>query len=353
MRRQSGLVSQLLSKDPKLQACLTSDPAHIFEGAAGDHVSRIQTALEVLACSAIDKRELAAKRYGPSTASAVLNFKTQRNIVNKSYQTKPDNIVGRMTIAALDRELCKKEASLGTPQKPYCGNDPDCASGAVPGAAGRRHSLLLAAAVGAAQSPAALASARIDDATDWVTQTRNTLEFVLNFWPGGPMGSRDKIWRHFGMPDKFPFIGPFTLINSLLDFVIEIRTVFDKVKQKLEATSIVLRNADPPWFPEPTTPAFTIDDDRDPRDPPKTAQWPNGIYFQPQFLPLGAKKQTEVVVHEFVHSLSMNHFADQAKPGTMVYRGVGSAVLLGNAWSYSTFVLDCVFNKSRPLDPSE
>jgi hypothetical protein len=50
-----------------------------------------------LGCRAIDERELAAKRYGPSTASAVLNFRTQRNIVNRSYQTKPENIVGKMT----------------------------------------------------------------------------------------------------------------------------------------------------------------------------------------------------------------------------------------------------------------
>jgi hypothetical protein len=222
-------------------------------------------------------------------------LRVQRNIVNKSYQTKPDSIVGKMTIAALDTELYKKEASLGTPQKPYCGNDPNCASGAIPGAAGRGHCLLLAAAVGAAEPPAfvpaggspaasaqKLATDRIDEAKDWVKQTRSTLGTVLNFWPGGPMGSRDKIWRHFGMPDKFPLFGPFTSINSLVDFVIEIDTVFDKVMQKLGVAPSLFRNADPPWFPEPTIPAFTIDDDRDPRDPPKTPQWPNGMYFQPQ-----------------------------------------------------------------------
>jgi hypothetical protein len=122
---------------------------------------------------------------------------------------------------------------------------------------------------------------------------------------------------------------PFWGSRKRLDFVIEIRTVFDKVKQEFEATSIVLHNADPPWFPEPTTPAFTIDDDRSPRDPPKTAQWPNGIYFQPQFIPLGPEKQTEVVVHEFVHSLGTNHFADQAKPGTMEYPSGGLSGPLG------------------------
>jgi len=85
-----ALASQLLSRDPKLQACLVSDLAHIVEGAAGEHVSKTQTALQVLGL-AIDGRELRAKRYGPSTASAVLNFKMLRNIINGSYQTKPDN----------------------------------------------------------------------------------------------------------------------------------------------------------------------------------------------------------------------------------------------------------------------
>jgi hypothetical protein len=44
-------------------------------------------------------------RYGPSTADAVLTYKTTRNIVNRSYQTQADNIVGKMTIAAMDKEL--------------------------------------------------------------------------------------------------------------------------------------------------------------------------------------------------------------------------------------------------------
>ena len=35
-----ALASQLLSRDPKLQACLVSDLAHIVEGAAGEHVSK-------------------------------------------------------------------------------------------------------------------------------------------------------------------------------------------------------------------------------------------------------------------------------------------------------------------------
>jgi len=50
-----------------------------------------------------------SSRYDPSTANAVLLYKKERNIINRSYQTQADNIVGKMTIAALDREMLAKE----------------------------------------------------------------------------------------------------------------------------------------------------------------------------------------------------------------------------------------------------
>jgi hypothetical protein len=39
----------------------------------------------------------------------VLAYKKKRNIINRSYQTQADNIVGKMTIAALDKEVFAKE----------------------------------------------------------------------------------------------------------------------------------------------------------------------------------------------------------------------------------------------------
>ena len=106
---QTGLQSHLFSGDPKLEACLVRDPDHIMPGAVGDHVGKIQVALRELDSLSIDAGELASKRYGPSTAAAVLAFKQKRGIINYSYQTRPDNIVGKMTIAALDREMVAKE----------------------------------------------------------------------------------------------------------------------------------------------------------------------------------------------------------------------------------------------------
>ncbi len=39
----------------------------------------------------------------------MLAYKRKRNIINFSYQTQADNIVGKMTIAALDKEIFEKE----------------------------------------------------------------------------------------------------------------------------------------------------------------------------------------------------------------------------------------------------
>jgi hypothetical protein len=109
------LVSKLFRGDSKLQACLVNHAAHVTQGAQGDHVGKIQTALFILDGSIIDNGELAANKYGPSTADAVLAYKTKRRIINLSYQTRPDNIVGKMTIAALDKEMFQLEMAAADP----------------------------------------------------------------------------------------------------------------------------------------------------------------------------------------------------------------------------------------------
>jgi peptidoglycan hydrolase-like protein with peptidoglycan-binding domain len=99
-----ALRSRLFRASKQLQACLLYDYAHVTPGSRGDHVYRIQTALTWLDYD-IDPKELKGSVYGPSTADAVLDYKTQRSIINRSYQTQADNIVGKMTIAAMDQEL--------------------------------------------------------------------------------------------------------------------------------------------------------------------------------------------------------------------------------------------------------
>ena len=97
-----SLRSRFFSGDTKLEAAASSNPAHIVPGDIGHHVAKIQQALRLLDGDAIDSAELSAERYGPSTARAVLSYKTKHSIINRAYQTQPDNIVGIMTMASLD-----------------------------------------------------------------------------------------------------------------------------------------------------------------------------------------------------------------------------------------------------------
>ena len=104
-----SLQSKLFQGDPKLEAAAVSNPAHIIPGSVGDHVGKIQQALIELDGATIAADELADKSYGPSTADAVLAYKKKRKIINRSYQTQADNIVGIMTIAVLDKEMLVDE----------------------------------------------------------------------------------------------------------------------------------------------------------------------------------------------------------------------------------------------------
>lgn len=103
-----ALRSQLFAGDPKLEAAAISDPAHIQQGAVGEHVRKIQTALIRL-----DGATIAADgKFGPATAAAVLAFKKKRDIVNRTYQSQADSIVGKMTMAALDEEMADAEGKV-------------------------------------------------------------------------------------------------------------------------------------------------------------------------------------------------------------------------------------------------
>jgi hypothetical protein len=109
-----ALQSNLFKGDRLLEACEVNDAAHVTSGARGDHVSKIQSALVRLDGITIAQSEISAKGYGPSTASAVLAFKKKRNIINRAYETQADNIVGKMTIAALDKEILAIERKTVT-----------------------------------------------------------------------------------------------------------------------------------------------------------------------------------------------------------------------------------------------
>ena len=101
-----ALQSRLFVGDSALEAAANSDAAHITQGSSGPHVRKIQTALNLLD----DAKLNADGSYGRLTAAAVLNYKRARQIVNTARQTEADDIVGRMTVAALDAELLTAES---------------------------------------------------------------------------------------------------------------------------------------------------------------------------------------------------------------------------------------------------
>jgi hypothetical protein len=104
------LFSRLFLGDAKLNAALKIPSAHLelkkppTPRERGSHVRKVQQALFRLGHT-IDRAETNATEYGPSTANAVFAFKSKRTIINRAYQNAPDNIVGRLTIEALDNEM--------------------------------------------------------------------------------------------------------------------------------------------------------------------------------------------------------------------------------------------------------
>jgi hypothetical protein len=105
------LRSELFRGDRRLERTLVSDADHVVLGNRGEFVSKIQFAVLTLEGGSIGATELQGQVYGPETARAVLAYKTRRKIINRSYQNTADNIVGKMTIRALDDEMALYEAT--------------------------------------------------------------------------------------------------------------------------------------------------------------------------------------------------------------------------------------------------
>ena len=169
-----SLTSNLFSKprDQLLEDCAVRNSSHITLGASGAHVFKIQLALKLIDNLDIDAAEVLTQTYGESTAAAVLSFKRSRNIINRAYQNTEDNIVGIMTIAALDREMKTREASI----------TPDLS---VVNAANMRRLAALAKAEREMQRLKATFEPGVPDANDPVVQALQRQLFMpldSNFW---------------------------------------------------------------------------------------------------------------------------------------------------------------------------
>ncbi len=92
------LVSRWFGGNARLQSCLVSDPAHVLTGDSGEHVSLVQEALVEL-----DEARIRAGRDHGRPLREIdgcrgPGYKKKRGIINRAYQTAPDNIVGKMTV---------------------------------------------------------------------------------------------------------------------------------------------------------------------------------------------------------------------------------------------------------------
>jgi hypothetical protein len=98
------LICKLFTGQPsrKLESCAIRDADHITPGSVGDHVRRIQIALNQLMNIFLIMDGI----YGEKTAAAVVAFKeAQSPPLRQPGQSKADNIVGIRTIKALDKQM--------------------------------------------------------------------------------------------------------------------------------------------------------------------------------------------------------------------------------------------------------
>lgn len=355
------LSSDVLKGDQRLEACLTTDSAHLTDGTAGSHVAKVQLALLVADGTAVQPDEEKAQLYGPSTAAAVLAFKTKRQIINRKYQSQPDSIVGKMTIAALDRELLRKQLLRQSSSQTYCGND-DRNSSVASRASVRQSAFAPAASASISgvspsiglttggSSPSAVAKSRAAGAIAAVAKARLVLNRLITFRkrPTLPIPADlglewDALWFHFGMP-KFPLFNPLSggSVNDLATYLSIVDQVLEGMALNLAQASTLFLEPRAPAFPEAH--AFTLRGKRAAADPPGE---PDGMFFNPRYLAdpagvaVGPFTQTEVIVHECAHFVNNENIQDP------VFH------VLSSAYGYSNYVLHCAFRRSSPFKDSE
>jgi hypothetical protein len=343
------LQSQLFQGDAKLEACLIQDSAHVTKGAVGDHVAKIQFALGVLGDLRIAENELSAQTYGPSTAAAVLAFKTQRNIINRSYQTTADDIVGKMTIAALDREMFDEENQASPCE--FC----------------------LMNARGGDIEPSGLASTQSGRASlnfaitaQPVAQTLTARDAALQavplalFWATlGAISELDTLLALKFLADlqknpKLAFPSVFDIVNThfhldhdprhLRQNLLRLRQVFGLIQTTLNQASKFFQNgplSSKSPFADAPMGGFQL---------PHTQF--NHITFRPGFLNCGPNTRAAMVVHECAHFVGglnvITHFAmefpvpqgaPQGKGFTRNYQNLLVGEALRNASSYAAYAI--------------
>ena len=306
------LNSSLFRNDAKLQSCLMQDAAHVLLGATGPHVTRIQRALELVASTQIDAVDVAAARYGRSTADAVLAYKRERQIVNRSYQREADNIVGKMTIDRLDKDLLEIDKK-NVVEKAY-------------------------ATIPAAQTLVRSAKARL-------------IAVRASFSPGSlfPDNPERKVleWNFKSHRARDPV--------AQIDRVL---AVYEKMEQTLFFAARIRHQFElflfsPRYRTDPGAPAYTTFGGIEFRisDKDEQGDYKNAIYFTPEFA--NKVDAASIVVHELAHycggrqgsQTSIGHRASPLPPplgrpledGTTNYASMSADAAFRNAQSYQCY----------------
>jgi hypothetical protein len=340
------LHSMLFRGDPKLEACLIHDSAHVTQGTTGEHVAKIQFALGTLDNLSIAQRDLSTKTYGASTADAVLAYKTKRQIINRSYQTRPDNIVGKMTIAALDEQMFTHEHQPSVCERCLMNRQGGTIEPAGVTAGAGHTSLNFAIPLGQVVTPSSLALTSVPLALFWTNlgaiseiETLQVLKFVSDLEKDPKLAFPsvfDTINTHFHL-DRDP-----THLRRNLG---RLRQVFGLIRTVLNQAPKFFRsgpNLPNSIFADAPMGGFQF-------GPPS-----NHITFRQGYLTCGPNCRAAMIVHEcahFVGGLSViNHFArefpvPQGAPQDLGvkagrnYQQLHTGEALRNASSYAAYAI--------------
>lgn len=339
-----SLQSQLFKGDSKLESCLIEDSAHVTKGTQGDHVAKIQSALIAIDGSKIDPGELVSKKYGPTTAAAVLAYKKKRNIINRSYQSQADDIVGKMTIAALDKEMLERENQQDDSGRVHCTDfpgspEPPAKSGVILGFS--FSSTLVGQAV-PVLTPQQQALARTREAASWVAAAQRFIQLgkaqILSGLPADnfknteetkALNTHFKLNRHPKPLQHLQLLGGvYTLISGVI----------------ARANSIFVDDPTTGDFANAVLGGFFQ----------LTHPFNGKIRFGPNYAGKGHFFQTSVIIHEGSHFVNrvIDHFASElpAPNGTAVNSSTGIShtknyaqlnhfEAAGNAYTYAQFAL--------------
>lgn len=354
------LKSVLFSGDAALEACAISDSAHLTLGTPGPHVGKVHKALMTLGAGVVAADEIAHMRYGTTTASTVLAFKTKRGIINPAYQSKPDNIVGKMTISAIDREIADFEAASG--RCPSCVFERGTRNLVVAFDPSDPTSLPLWL-----QSPRLVALTLVGSARMWNALAIAWLDYLIGV-TAEKLGTGSARSRNFDGAD--PEAAAAARTHFKADKAADTLAQLRRVRGVFALVSHVLANADG-FFGEdlldPANFAYAF---------PGSLFWPvndqrRRLFFCRRFIsndglfPNGPLFRTAVIVHEAAHFVDqqVGHSAselpaDDGSPVTTTgnvsghnYAQMTSQEAFQNAYSYAQFALHAFMGRDYRLTP--